>query len=117
MKKIWRVLYGMEDIFAVIGYLCYFWGVLNIVSTTLTWSWSWGNVQSLWYTFVMGWLCIQFAKKIVDKNTIPYHPTKITSDDDLPTTEDDSLEQYLLADYLINQHNESHSNDDSDKNI
>ena len=57
------------------------------------------------------------CKKIVDKNTIPYHPTKITSDDDLPTTEDDSLEQYLLADYLINQHNESHSNDESDKNI
>ncbi|EER74003.1 hypothetical protein G9401_09480 [Weissella paramesenteroides] len=53
----------------------------------------------------------------MDKNTIPYHPTKITSDDDLPTTEDDSLEQYLLADYLINQHNESHSNDESDKNI
>lgn len=70
------------------------------------------GIPLLWAGYVSS-----LQKKIVDKNTIPYHPTKITSDDDLPTTEDDSLEQYLLADYLINQHNESHSNDESDKNI
>src|SRR5699024_12652755 len=89
---------GMEDIFAVIGYLCYFWGVLEIVSTTLTWSWSWGDVQSLWYTFVMGWLCIQFEKKIVDKNTITYHQTKITYDKYLPTSLDRKSVMYVTHD-------------------
>lgn len=115
MKKIWYALEDWVGALKVLGYMSYGLCIWDAISHTFPWSWTFNDLKGDSYTFMLGCFLLELSKKIIQENELPARstPPKTIDADTTPEytpTVDNSLEEYIVADYLINHHSENHAN-------